>query len=444
MLQRFHQRAPEYDRENRFFDEDFEELRRSGYLNLFVPREFGGVGAGLIDVTRLQRRLAYYAPATAIAVNMHLYWTGIAADLRRFGDHTLDWVLEESINGEVFAAGRHGRAVSQSGRVRSSPDATSPLEPAMRISVRPFETADLDSAGGLLAARHRADRGATPELPQAFEDPVNARAQVANALVRTGTRGVVALEGGLLVGFLLGSIVLPPPDAFWAGILAPRSVEIPYAGYAASGAEPDEVYRAMYAALASEWPGSGCFTHFVEIHAADRVALDACFSLGFGQYLTLAARDTGPVLGDREPVQAIDIRQGGAEDIDAIMELSEGLWQHHARSPTFVPLLPEAMTPLRAYQLALLEDKANAYWLGCRDGRAVAMQTFHRQTHSEMARQVDSRSLASCVACRTLAWWTLAPLFHRSVPHSTYSRSSIKGRPSFCSAIGWSLLGRNR
>lgn len=116
MLQRFHQRAPEYDRENRFFDEDFEELRRSGYLNLFVPREFGGVGAGLIDVTRLQRRLAYYAPATAIAVNMHLYWTGIAADLRRFGDHTLDWVLEESINGEVFAAGRHGRAVSQSGR----------------------------------------------------------------------------------------------------------------------------------------------------------------------------------------------------------------------------------------------------------------------------------------------------------------------------------------
>src|SRR5215204_6739226 len=80
MLQRFHERAPRYDRDNRFFDDDFEELRYSGYLNLFVPREFGGVGAGLTDVTRLQRRLAYNAPATAIAVNMHLYWTGIAAD----------------------------------------------------------------------------------------------------------------------------------------------------------------------------------------------------------------------------------------------------------------------------------------------------------------------------------------------------------------------------
>ncbi|MGD9889826.1 MAG: acyl-CoA dehydrogenase family protein [Dehalococcoidia bacterium] len=105
MLRRFHERAPQYDRDNRFFHEDFEELRDSGYLNLFVPREFGGIGAGLTDVTRLQRRLAYYAPATAIAVNMHLYWTGIAADLYRFDDHSLDWMLEESANGEIYAAG---------------------------------------------------------------------------------------------------------------------------------------------------------------------------------------------------------------------------------------------------------------------------------------------------------------------------------------------------
>ena len=34
----------------------------------------------------LQRRLAYVAPATAVAINMHLYWTGMAADLYRAGD----------------------------------------------------------------------------------------------------------------------------------------------------------------------------------------------------------------------------------------------------------------------------------------------------------------------------------------------------------------------
>ena len=37
MLRGFHQRAPLYDRENRFFDEDFEDLKRSGYLKLFLP-----------------------------------------------------------------------------------------------------------------------------------------------------------------------------------------------------------------------------------------------------------------------------------------------------------------------------------------------------------------------------------------------------------------------
>jgi alkylation response protein AidB-like acyl-CoA dehydrogenase len=58
---------------------------------------------------RLQRRLAYYAPSTAVAVNMHLYWTGVAADLYRAGDMSLAWVLEEAAAGHVFAAG-HGEA----------------------------------------------------------------------------------------------------------------------------------------------------------------------------------------------------------------------------------------------------------------------------------------------------------------------------------------------
>jgi alkylation response protein AidB-like acyl-CoA dehydrogenase len=105
MLQRFGERAPTYDRENRFFDEDFEELRASGYLKLAVPRDFGGGGLSLAEVCRAQRRLAYRAPATALAVNMHLYWTGVAADLHRWGDTSLDWLLREAAAGEVFAAG---------------------------------------------------------------------------------------------------------------------------------------------------------------------------------------------------------------------------------------------------------------------------------------------------------------------------------------------------
>src|SRR5262245_13224932 len=79
MLARFDERAPVYDRENRFFTEDFEELRASGYLLAAVPAELGGSGLRLDEVMRLQQQLAYHAPATAVAVNMHLYWTGLAA-----------------------------------------------------------------------------------------------------------------------------------------------------------------------------------------------------------------------------------------------------------------------------------------------------------------------------------------------------------------------------
>jgi alkylation response protein AidB-like acyl-CoA dehydrogenase len=36
---------------------------------------------------------------------MHLYWIGVAADLWRSGDQSLEWMLKGALNGEVFAAG---------------------------------------------------------------------------------------------------------------------------------------------------------------------------------------------------------------------------------------------------------------------------------------------------------------------------------------------------
>jgi alkylation response protein AidB-like acyl-CoA dehydrogenase len=107
LLQSFGERAPTYDRENRFFTEDFEDLRLAGYLELAVPVELGGRGLNLAQICQEQRRLAYRAPATALATNMHIYWTGLAAGLLRMGDSSCKWILEEAANGEVFAAG-HG------------------------------------------------------------------------------------------------------------------------------------------------------------------------------------------------------------------------------------------------------------------------------------------------------------------------------------------------
>ena len=104
-LEAFRSRAAGYDRDNKFFQEDFDELKKAGYLKMAVPSELGGLGFKLAEVARETRRVAMYAPATALGTNMHNYWVGLAADLWRAGDKSLEWLLREAASGEVYAAG---------------------------------------------------------------------------------------------------------------------------------------------------------------------------------------------------------------------------------------------------------------------------------------------------------------------------------------------------
>ncbi len=105
MLERFRGRAAALDRDNQYFHEDLEELRAAGYLAAVVPAEMGGWGLSLAEMARSQRRLARYAPATALAITMHTYWVGMALELGRAGDHSLRWIQEAAAAGQVFAAG---------------------------------------------------------------------------------------------------------------------------------------------------------------------------------------------------------------------------------------------------------------------------------------------------------------------------------------------------
>lgn len=105
LWQRIHDRAADYDERNVFFDEDLAELREHGYLKAFVPTELGGAGLGMHEVSLLQQRLAQAAPATALGINMHLVWTGVAHAMAARGDHSHDFVLEETAEGEIFAFG---------------------------------------------------------------------------------------------------------------------------------------------------------------------------------------------------------------------------------------------------------------------------------------------------------------------------------------------------
>jgi alkylation response protein AidB-like acyl-CoA dehydrogenase len=105
LLERILERAAVHDRENSFPQHDLDELRDAGYLSILVPRERGGAGLGLAEAAVLQQRLASAAPATALAINMHLVWTGVAKVFGDRGVPGLEFVQDGAAAGEVFAFG---------------------------------------------------------------------------------------------------------------------------------------------------------------------------------------------------------------------------------------------------------------------------------------------------------------------------------------------------
>ncbi len=105
LLGRIRERAAIHDRENTFPDDDLAELREAGYLSILVPLEHGGAGLGLAEASLLQQRLATASPATALAINMHLVWTGVAKAFSDRGVPGMEFVQAGAAAGEVFAFG---------------------------------------------------------------------------------------------------------------------------------------------------------------------------------------------------------------------------------------------------------------------------------------------------------------------------------------------------
>lgn len=105
LRERIHARAADHDAHATFPHDDLDELRAHGYLAMLVPEDRGGAGLSLAEASVLQQRLAHAAPATALAVNMHLVWTGVAKILRDRGIDDLAFVQTGAAAGEVFAFG---------------------------------------------------------------------------------------------------------------------------------------------------------------------------------------------------------------------------------------------------------------------------------------------------------------------------------------------------
>jgi alkylation response protein AidB-like acyl-CoA dehydrogenase len=80
----FRDRAADADRDGELAIENFNELSELGIPGLLIPEAFGGLEADGETYIRLIEEIAYGDASTAVALNMHLLVTGIAAALPPF------------------------------------------------------------------------------------------------------------------------------------------------------------------------------------------------------------------------------------------------------------------------------------------------------------------------------------------------------------------------
>jgi len=253
-----------------------------------------------------------------------------------------------------------------------------------RLELHPFGPDFLDEAAGLLTRRHVAHRVVEPGLPAAYEQPAVARAAI-EELATDDASGAVAIRGGSVVGYLLGT---PREGPTWG-----PNVWIEPAGHAVSEAE---VVRYLYASAAARWVDEGRTSHYAVVPASDSALIDAWFRLGFGQQHVHAIRDA-PVTPLGESLPGVEIRRATRDDIEALAELDLVLPAHQKHAPVFSTLATPTLEEARAEWDEDFDNPAFANFVAVTDGRvvgsAVGCSVTESSLHSGIARPDDAAHL---------------------------------------------------
>ncbi len=197
----------------------------------------------------------------------------------------------------------------------------------MRVTVRPIGPPDaadpelLDQLAALLAERHRRHRVASPLLDPSWETPASCRPHVVDLLAAPDASGAVAVDGGRVVGYLLGR---PLDDAVWG-----PNVWLELAG--AASLDPESA-RDLYAVAAQGWVDAGRTAHYVLVPAHDAGLVDAFFRLGFGLQHVHAIRAPAPA---GPAPDGVLVRAARPADVPVLARLDLELPRHQGRSPVF-------------------------------------------------------------------------------------------------------------
>jgi alkylation response protein AidB-like acyl-CoA dehydrogenase len=101
----FATRAAEHDREASYPFENIQKLHESGYMRMCLPAQFNGEDATLLDLCLAQERLAQGCGSTALAANMHCFFTGAATEAYRAGEPGVEMALMAVGQGGVTLGG---------------------------------------------------------------------------------------------------------------------------------------------------------------------------------------------------------------------------------------------------------------------------------------------------------------------------------------------------
>lgn len=218
----------------------------------------------------------------------------------------------------------------------------------------------LEEAASLVSRRYDTLCEVEPRLPQHLSETPRLL-PLLRGILAGSRRGVAAKQGARLVGFLTGWQM----DSFRGR----RSIYSPEWASAARAEDSQYIYEEMYRRVAADWVGSGCLAHYVSLLPSDRGALAALHGLGFGMLAIDALRGLDALPEARADV---DIRRAEMEDLDAVLALDEGLWEHMRSTPSFQPVERRG----RSHFAKWLENPERVIWLAGWKGEPVAFMSL--------------------------------------------------------------------
>ncbi len=208
----------------------------------------------------------------------------------------------------------------------------------------------LSAAAELFVDNFSRLRQSVPVLPTGLEDAERIASKI-NWLLEAQP-GVVALEGGRLVGYMSCMILDNFRDAGRRAAYCPEWAHAVAAPYQAA------VYRRMYRHLAAHWTAQGCQVHAITLLAGDQDTLQTWFWNGFGMAVVDAVRPMHPLEGEHKT--QLCIRQAGISDADVLATLDSEHVCYYTQSPVFMALR-ESQTAEEFHQF--LAKSNNSVWL---------------------------------------------------------------------------------